>query len=70
VTWILGTVLNIGDIQGGGQLVDRLQNSLFLQILSFFKVLAFFAAIIMLVVSGFRMMSAMDKSEKVTIARK
>jgi len=66
----LGTVLNIGDIQGSGQLVDRLQNSLFLQILSFFKVLAFFAAIIMLVVSGFRMMSAMDKSEKVTIARK
>jgi len=62
--------LNIGDIQGSGQLVDRLQNSLFLQILSFFKVLAFFAAIIMLVVSGFRMMSAMDKSEKVTIARK
>jgi len=70
VTRILGTVLNIGDIQGSGQLVDRLQNSLFLQILSFFKVLAFFAAIIMLVVSGFRMMSAMDKSEKVTIARK
>lgn len=70
VTWILGTVLNIGDIQGSGQLIDRVQNSLFLQILSFFKVLAFFAAIIMLVVSGFRMMSAMDKSDKVTIARK
>jgi len=70
VTWILGTVLNIGNVQGSGQLVDRIQNSLFLQILSFFKVLAFFAAIIMLVVSGFRMMSAMDKSDKVTIARK
>lgn len=66
----MGTVLNIGDIQGSGQLIDRVQNSLFLQILSFFKVLAFFAAIIMLVVSGFRMMSAMDKSDKVTIARK
>lgn len=70
VTWILWTVLNIGDLQGSGQLVDRVQNWLFLQILSFFKVLAFFAAIIMLVVSGFRMMSAMDKSEKVTVARK
>jgi len=70
VTWILWTVLNIGDLQGSGQLVDRVQNWLFLQILSFFKVLAFFAAIIMLVVSGFRMMSAMDKSDKVTIARK
>lgn len=70
VTWILGTVLNIGNIQGSGQLVDRVQNWLFLQILSFFKVLAFFAAIIMLVVAGFRMMSAMDKSDKVTVARK
>ncbi len=70
VTWILWTVLNIGDLQGSSQLVDRVQNWLFLQILSFFKVLAFFAAIIMLVVTGFRMMSAMDKSEKVTAARK
>ncbi len=70
VTWILWTVLNIGNIQGSGQLVDRVQNWLFLQILSFFKVLAFFAAIIMLVVSGFRMMSAMDKADKVKIAQK
>ena len=70
VTWILWTVLNIGDLQGSGQLVDRIQNSLFLQILSFFKILAFFAAIIMLVVAGFRMMSAMDKSDKVKIAQK
>lgn len=70
VTWILGTVLNIGGVQGSSQLIDRVQNWLFLQILSFFKVFAFFAAIIMLVVSGFRMMSAMDKSDKVAIARK
>lgn len=70
VTRILWTVLNIGNVQGSGQLVDRLQNTLFLQILSFFKVLAFFAAIIMLVISGFRMMSAMDKSDKVKIAQK
>ncbi|MFA7298132.1 MAG: hypothetical protein WC010_00595 [Candidatus Absconditabacterales bacterium] len=70
VTWILGTVINIGDLQGSGQLVDRVQNGLFLQILSFFKVLAFFAAIIMLVVAGFRMMAAMDKSDKVKIAQK
>jgi hypothetical protein len=70
VTWILGTVLNIGNLQWSGQLVDSVQNWLFLQILSFFKVLAFFAAIIMLVVAGFKMMSAMDKSDKVTVARK
>lgn len=70
VTWILGTVLNIWDVQWSVQLVDRIQNSLFLQILSFFKVLAFFAAIIMLVVAWFRMMSAMDKSDKIAVARK
>ena len=70
VTWILGTVLNIGTVQWSAQLVDSIQNWLFLQILSFFKVLAFFAAIIMLVVAGFRMMSAMDKADKVKIAQK
>jgi len=70
VTWILWTVLQIGDIQWSSQLVDRVQNQLFLQILSFFKVLAFFAAVLMLVVSGFRMMAAMDKSDKVKIAQK
>ena len=70
VTWILGTVLNIGSVQWSWQLVDRLQNWLFLQLLSFFKVFAFFVAIIMLVVSGFKMMSAMDKSDKVKIAQK
>lgn len=70
VTWILGTVMNIGTVKWSAQLVDSIQNGLFLQILSFFKVLAFFAAIIMLVVAWFRMMSAMDKSDKVTIARK
>lgn len=70
VTWILWTVLDIGNIQWSTQLVDRVQNKLFLQILSFFKVLAFFAAIIMLVVSGFKMMAAMDKSDKVKIAQK
>lgn len=70
VTWILWTVLDIGSVQWSADLVDSVQNKLFFQILSFFKVLAFFAAIIMLVVAGFRMMAAMDKSEKVTIARK
>jgi len=70
VTWILWTVLDIGNIQWSTQLVDRVQNRLFFQILSFFKVLAFFGAIIMLVVAGFRMMAAMDKSDKVKIAQK
>ena len=70
VTWVLGTVMNIGNVQWSSQIVDRLQNWLFFQILSFFKMFAFFLAIIMLVVSWFKMMAAMDKSEKITVARK
>ncbi len=70
VTWLLGTVLNIWDIQWSQQVVDRLSNGIFLQILSFFKVLAFFGAIVMLVVAWFRMMAAMDQSDKIKIARK
>lgn len=69
VIWILGTVLDLPNIQGTTQLVDRVQNGLFLQILSFFKVLGFFFAIIMMVVSGFKMMSAMDKADKLKAAK-
>jgi hypothetical protein len=43
---------------------------LFLQILSFFKVLAFFIAIVMMVVTGFKMMSALDKEDKIKEGRK
>lgn len=67
---ILWSVLNLPNIQGTTQLVDRVQNWLFLQILSFFKVLWFFLAIIMMVVYGFRMMAAMDKADKVKVAQK
>ncbi|MDD3262431.1 MAG: hypothetical protein PHR61_01170 [Candidatus Absconditabacteria bacterium] len=63
--WILGYVLNIENLQGSTDLVNNLQNNLFLQILSFFKILAFFVAIIMMIVSGFKMMAAMDKEDKV-----
>ncbi|AHB40965.1 hypothetical protein P148_SR1C00001G0155 [candidate division SR1 bacterium RAAC1_SR1_1] len=63
--WILGYVLNIENVKGSTDLVNSVQNNLFLQILSFFKVLAFFLAIIMMVVSGFKMMAAMDKEDKV-----
>ncbi len=70
VTWILWSVLNISWLQWSSQLVDRLQNSLFFELLSFFKVLAFFAAILMIVVYGVKMMAAMDKSDKVKVAQK
>ncbi len=63
--WILWYVLNIENIKWSTDLVNSVQNNLFLQILSFFKVLAFFLAIIMMVVAGFKMMAAMDKEDKV-----
>ncbi len=69
VIWILWTVLNIWAVQWTTQVVDRIQNTLFLQILSFFKVLGFFLAIIMMVVYGVRMMAAMDKDDKLKLAR-
>lgn len=65
VIWILWYVLNIENVKWSTDLVNSVQNNLFLQILSFFKVLAFFIAIIMMVVSGFKMMAAMDKEDKV-----
>lgn len=70
VIWILGTVLNLPNIQWTSQLIDRVQNWLFLQILSFFKVLWFFVAIVMMVVYGFKIMWAMDQSDKLKTARK
>ena len=62
--WILWYVINIESIKWSTDLVNNLQNNLFLQILWFLKVLAFFLAIIMMVVAWFKMMSAMDKAEK------
>ncbi|MEI8092426.1 MAG: hypothetical protein WCG98_10035 [bacterium] len=50
--------------------MNNLQNNLFLQILTFFKVLGFFLAIIMMVVYGIRIMAAMDKDDKLKVARK
>ncbi len=67
---ILWTVLNLPNIQWTAQLVDRVQNGLFLQILSFFKVLGFFLAIVMMVVTGFKIMGAMDQSDKLKTAKK
>lgn len=62
--WILWYVINIEWLRGSTDLVNSLQNNLFLQILTFFKVLAFFVAIVMMIVAWFKMMAAMDKEEK------
>lgn len=63
-TWILGSVLNIWQIQGTGQLASRLENGVLFQVLSIFKAAAFFIAIVLMVVYGFKIMAAMDKEEK------
>jgi len=68
--WILWYVLNIENVQWSADLVNNLQNNLFLQILTFFKVLAFFFAIVMMVLAGFKMMSSMDKEDKVKAGQK
>lgn len=69
--WLLWTVLNVSWIQWSESIVERLQwwpSSLFFQVLAFLKVLAFFAAIVMMVILWFRIMSAHDpeKSKKIT----
>lgn len=69
-TWILWSVLNIGGLQWTTQLVANVQNTLFLQILSFFKVLAFALAIVMIVVYGFRIMASMDQADKIKSVQK
>lgn len=70
VTWLLWVILNVDTLRWSVDLVEKVQNGLFLQILGLFKVLAFFLAIVMIVVYGFQMMAAMDQDEKIKTARK
>lgn len=69
-TWILGSVLNIWQIQWTGQLASRLENGLFFQALSLLKAGAFFIAIILMVFYGFKIMAAMDKEDKLANAKR
>jgi len=68
-TWILWDVLNISNLQWSEQLVDNLENNLFLQILTLLKGLAFFVAIVFLVIYGYRIMAATDEEEKLKTAK-
>lgn len=68
-TWILGDVLNIANLQWSEQLANNLENNLFLQILTLLKGLAFFVAIVFLVVYGYRIMAATDQEEKLKTAK-
>ena len=65
---ILWTVINVEHVSGTEWLADKIhgdQNSLLFFVLSFMKALAFVAAILMMVVHGFKMMSSVDKADKV-----
>jgi len=67
-TRILWSVLSVETAQGTTAIVDSLQwwpDSLFFKMLTALKALAFFVAITMIVVYGFRIMSTSDKSDKV-----
>jgi len=75
VTRLLGTVLNVWDFnwllgtwdQDG--IVNKLENSIVLQLIWFLKALAFFVAIVFTAWYGFRMATAVDAEEKVTAAK-
>lgn len=68
-TWILWDVLNIASLQWSEQLADNLENNLFLQVLTLLKWLAFFVAIVFLVIYGYRIMAATDQEEKLKTAK-
>ena len=66
--WILWSVLKFETVGGTEWLTDNLKSgntSLLFFILSFGKAFAFIAAILMIVIYGFKVMSSSDKSEKV-----
>lgn len=70
-TWILGSVLWIEAVQGTQGMVEWIQwwpDSLFFKVIAALKALAFFVAIIMIVVYGFKIMSVADKAEKTKTA--
>lgn len=68
-TWILWDVLNIWGLQWSQELGDRLENNLFLQVLTLLKWLAFFIAIVFLVIYGYRIMAATDQEDKLKTAK-
>ena len=65
--WILWSVLTFETVQWTEWLTGKLHGdsaSIFFFILSFLKALAFLAAVLMLVIHGFKMMSNADKADK------
>ncbi len=72
-TWILGSVLWVETVMGTEWMVEGIQwwpDSLFFKIIAALKALAFFIAIVMIVVYWFKMMALSDQSEKTKTAIK
>lgn len=72
-TWILWSMLGVEHLQWTEALVNKIQwdsNSLWFKVVSFLKALAFFVAIIMIVIDWFKMMSTADKADKAKAAIK
>lgn len=67
-TWILSAI-NIGNMSGTAEFSQNLQNNVLFQALAIFKTTAFFAAIIMIIVYGFRFMAAHEEEEKIETAK-
>lgn len=67
-TWILGIGLNLWGDGGSSGLLTRLDQGLMFQIFSGLRALAFFAAIILLIFTGWKIMTAMDKKDKYSAA--
>lgn len=66
--WILWSVLKLETVNQTSWLAENVQwnqSSLLFFVLSFAKAFAFIAAILMIVIHGFKMMSSADKSDKV-----
>lgn len=72
-TWILWSSLWIETVQWTEGMVEAIQwwpDSLFFKIISALKALAFFVAIVMVIVYGFKMMSVSDQADKTKTAIK
>lgn len=69
VTWVFGTALQLGTVQGTQWLLTNLQNNVLFQVLAFLKGLAFFYAILMFIYYGFQFMRALEDEGKIKAAR-
>ena len=70
-TWILGSVLWVETVQWSQWMVETIQwwpDSLFFKVISALKALAFFMAIIMVVIYWFKIMAVSDQSDKIKTA--